>query len=133
MDGILVSQKYGVNPSMQICAWCGEAMGILMLGRLKDDAEAPRQMVTSYEPCGKCKEAWSQGVCIAETTFSCTQKERPSISEHEGRKLYPTGRIAVVTKEFFNEIFNGLKPGKDNMALMPSEDFSEFFKEAFNK
>lgn len=42
--GIHLSKKHGVNPSIEICAVCGKGIGVALLGRLKNDAEAPREV-----------------------------------------------------------------------------------------
>lgn len=42
--GIHLSKKHGVNPSIEICAVCGKGIGVALLGRLKNDAEAPGEV-----------------------------------------------------------------------------------------
>lgn len=55
-DSITLSEKHGVNPSFVICTLCGEDTGeIALLGKLKDDKEAPRHICTGTI-CKKCKE-----------------------------------------------------------------------------
>ena len=68
MTDIKLSPNHGVNPSLDMCFWCGESKGILLLGQLENDVEAPREMLTSYEPCDKCAELFTQGVHIIEVT-----------------------------------------------------------------
>lgn len=64
---IKLSPKYGVNPSMIQCFFCGEETGeIALLGRLPKDAEAPKHAVANHEPCKKCKERFSTGFVIFE-------------------------------------------------------------------
>ena len=47
MASIKVSEKHGVNPSMEVCFICGQDTGaILLLGRLPGDKEAPRHAAT---------------------------------------------------------------------------------------
>lgn len=46
--GIIISEKYGVNPSLEVCALCGKEMGIIMFGKLKDDVEAPKQVCIGH-------------------------------------------------------------------------------------
>lgn len=41
---IRVSEKHGVNPSITICPICGKETGIVLLGKLKGDEEAPRKL-----------------------------------------------------------------------------------------
>lgn len=63
---IKLSEKYGVNPTIPVCFWCGESKNeIALLGRLGDarkgeDIEAPKNMVLDYEPCDKCKEKFTK-------------------------------------------------------------------------
>ena len=54
-DDIILSKKHGVNPSMMICPICDETTGIALLGKLKGDAEAPRQILGTH-PCKECEE-----------------------------------------------------------------------------
>ena len=53
--GIPISQKHGVNPSLEICLICGESTSVLLLGKLKGDAEAPSRMA-AQAPCHKCEQ-----------------------------------------------------------------------------
>lgn len=128
MSNIRISENHGLNPTVQICAWCGKNMGVLILGKLKDDVEAPRQMILDYEPCDECKKLWGKGVCVIEVECG-NGKGKTHISIHpDGRYLYPTGAHVVVTKEYFDELYKGAKPGVDSTALMPAEHFQEIFK-----
>lgn len=52
-DGIILSEKHGVNPSIEICTICQKDMGIIMFGKLKDDAEAPKQICLGHL-CDDC-------------------------------------------------------------------------------
>lgn len=93
---IKVSEKHGVNPSMEVCFWCGEHTGnLLMLGRLPGDVEAPREMVTSYQPCDCCLENFTQGIHVFEMTDRPTKGDKQL--DLQGR--YPTGRYCVVKEE----------------------------------
>ncbi len=81
---ILLSKKFGVNPSMTVCFYCGEATGIALMGKLKGDVEAPKQICNSIEPCDKCKEKFKGYTLLV---------EKPSEDEN------PTGRWVAVKKE----------------------------------
>jgi len=83
--------KHGLNPSLDRCFWCGEAVGVVLLGYNKDQ-EAPRDLVSSYEPCSGCKDQMALGVTLMEAD--------------NGRR--PTGRWLVITSEAAERIF-GLK------------------------
>ena len=54
-DGITLSPKYGLNPSMEICTWCGKSLGIILYGMLEDDKEAPKEVCLGHlcEDCIK--------------------------------------------------------------------------------
>lgn len=64
MASIKLSPKHGVNPSVMNCFFCGEAKAVALLGRLKGDAEAPRQAVFDVDPCDKCTGYMAQGVIL---------------------------------------------------------------------
>lgn len=91
--GIKVSQKHGVNPSMELCAWCGEVKGIALLGKLPKDEEAPKQAVYNLEPCDKCQEQMNLGITIAESD--------------DGK--IPTGRWLVVEEQTIKDWLNDEK------------------------
>lgn len=118
---IKVSKKYGVNPTIPVCFFCGEEKNeIALLGKItnkqtKEEIEAPMKMVLDYEPCDKCKEAWSKGVAIIEVT----QKDlgRPDIAPN----AQPTGRVAVLKPE----AVNGYKAG--DKCLMIDTEFEQLF------
>lgn len=100
--GIMVSQKHGVNPSMDICFWCGEVKGLALCGKLKGDAEAPKQMVTSLVPCDKCKERFKKGVHLIEVTDDgshCGNNKAFAFKDTEGKFHWPTGRYVVMKPE----------------------------------
>lgn len=60
---IKISPKYGVNPTIPVCFFCGEEkQEIALLGKLKGDVEAPHRMCLDYEPCEKCKQIFAQGI-----------------------------------------------------------------------
>lgn len=81
---IPISPSHGVNPSMMQCFWCGETKGIALLGKLPNDAEAPRMAIFDYEPCDACQALMAQGITLMESDEK-TQK--------------PTGRFLVVKEE----------------------------------
>jgi hypothetical protein len=57
MGGIPISEKHGVNPTVGVCFYCNEESNMLaLLGKLPGDAEAPRHMYLTMEPCEACQE-----------------------------------------------------------------------------
>lgn len=109
MSGIRLSEKHGVNPMLVNCFWCGEAMGVATLGKLKDDAEAPSHAVINYDPCDTCAENFKQGIVIICVTDQPTIPGQPAVTAKNGVVSYPTGTHAVVTVASVRRIF---LPGK---------------------
>lgn len=68
---IRLSEKHGVNPSVLVCFLCGGDAGVALLGRLKDDAEAPSR-VCDREPCRECKSYMERGVILISVDESKT-------------------------------------------------------------
>lgn len=60
-DSILLSPKHGVNPSILHCFICGKETGLALLGKLKDDAEAPRDISNPNEICEDCRKQLDAG------------------------------------------------------------------------
>ena len=100
-DSIRVSEKHGVNPSLGLCFWCGTEDGtVLLLGKLPGDAEAPRRMCVTYEPCDKCRTNMESGIVFIEATPQATRDGQPALRSG----AYPTGRWAVVREEAVRRI-----------------------------
>ena len=53
MSDIPISPKHGLNPALVVCPCCGADEGVALMGRLKDDAEAPRRIL-DVGPCSRC-------------------------------------------------------------------------------
>lgn len=103
-DSILLSEKYGVNPALPVCFWCGEENGtVALLGKLKGDAEAPRHPCLNYDPCPACEEQWKQGITLIEASETPTRDGQPSMQATP--KAYPTGRLFVITEDAVERIF----------------------------
>ena len=120
-NGITLSPKYGVNPTIPVCFFCGEKKDeIALLGRIggKQDLEAPKRVALDYEPCDKCKEQWAKGVALIEVTSVPFPDNRPAI-----QGVYPTGRCVVVVPEALKGDF---KPG--DRAFVMTEDFQQMFQ-----
>ena len=88
---ITLSPKHGVNPSILHCQCCGKEYGIGLAGRLKDDAEAPKDVMYGF--CNDCQKVIDQGgVMIVE------------VADGEGEKNpknpYRTGRIVGCSKQY---------------------------------
>lgn len=123
-DSIELSPKYGVNPTIPVCFWCGKEKGeIALMGRVRkkqtrntaqgtrstetvdNDVQAPTHMVLNYEPCECCKENFKKGVHLVEVTPHA-EDERPAFTKSDNDTLlYPTGRCMVVTPEGARKVF----------------------------
>ena len=85
-------------------------MGVVLFGKLKGDAEAPREVVTGYDPCDKCKKNISQGCWCIEVHDHPTNRGRVPMQKQGDKELYPTGRFHVLKHEAAARIFesNGI-------------------------
>lgn len=120
--GIILSKQHGVNPSMALCFFCGEAKGLVMLGKLKDDAKAPREGVYDYQPCDKCAENWKKGTPIIRCTSSPILDCPPIV---EG--AWPTGAWCVID----NAVAEDMLVDKDNVGkplLMEASIYDKMIK-----
>ena len=99
---ITLSPKHGLNPSITHCECCGKELGIALFGRLKGDAEAPKQI--EGELCDECKKKY---ITIVEVESETNRKG--------------TGRCAYIPKEAVNI------ECKDGIALMATEEFTKMF------
>lgn len=111
-----LSRKHGVNPSVDVCFWCGEAKGVVLMGAIRNDAEAPRECITSYDPCPSCQDGFSQGFLLIEAT----QRANARTSIEMQRGIYPTGDHWVIKTEAAIEIF-GEKNCEKGMAFIDRE------------
>lgn len=107
---IKLSPKYGVNPSMSICFFCGEPKELLLLGKLPGDVKAPKGVLVDYDPCPKCSEKLQQGVTVIEVTT--VDNGRAPIQSG----AWPTGRWCVLSKESGAKLFKDT--GKRNTVLL---------------
>lgn len=142
MNGIEISPKHGLNPTIPVCFWCGkEKNEIALLGRIREKTkdhfgsntvvrgsviEAPRRMVLDYEPCDECKKMWESGVAVLEVQQTPTMPNQPEIQ----KGIYPTGRFAVVTVEGADRVFPQHAPwSKGQKVFVDAAVFSHFVQE----
>lgn len=85
---IKISPKHGVNPSVLHCECCGKNYGVALLGKLKKDAEAPRNIYQGL--CNDCQGVIDQGGAML-----IEVKDGES-----GNNPYRTGRLVGVSKDF---------------------------------
>lgn len=111
-DYITLSKKHGVNPSITHCECCGKEIGIAMFGRLKDDAEAPRDVYMGL--CDDCQKVVDQkGLIILEVRDG-----------ESGSNPYRTGRMVGITEEAKNRMF---KDVGSSICYMEQTMFSKLF------
>lgn len=128
-NSIRLSPKYGVNPTIPICFWCGrEREEIALMGRIGDgrkheDFEAPMHTVIDFEPCEECKKNMDLGFTVIEAT------NRPNgICQVEIQNgVYPTGRFVVLKTEAAHLLFDGLAPNASR-AFLDIEAFKRLFE-----
>ena len=100
---IRLHPKYGLNPTVSQCIICGKDKNEIALLGNAYKGEAPMHMVTSLEPCDKCKEEYLKiGVLLVEFT---------------GEKGQPTGSLMVLKDEAYTRIFNKPIPPKKIAAV----------------
>lgn len=108
--GIRLSEKHGVNASLAVCIICGEGKSVVLFGRLKDDAEAPRKTLDPfepYEPCPTCREKY-----LKEATLVLGGKT----NGQDGMEY--TGSMMVIKDTAFRRIFEQ-EPPKGKIAFAP--------------
>lgn len=126
---ILLSPKYGVNPTIPVCFWCGEERGeIALLGHIGDnrkheDFEAPRYAVIDYEPCDNCRRNMSLGFTLMEATSN--PNFRTSVPAQKG--IYPTGKYVVVKPEAVQRVFGDMSATNGGKAYVDSKVFQNMF------
>lgn len=127
---IRLSQKHGVNPMIPTCFFCGKPKNeIVLLGRLKGDAEAPMygRVAGDYQPCDECKAAFAQGVAFFEMGKNPMFENQVPMQEN----VYPTGRVCVVKTEAAEKMFQGEmleSVMKAKKVFISQEDFGQVFK-----
>lgn len=101
---LYLSKKHGVNASLMICFFCEESLGVALLGKLKDDKEAPREGIYGYEPCDTCKDNFKKGILLVGGGDKPYQDNQPSMSENP--LFYPNGGYIVVREEAIRRWFD---------------------------
>ncbi len=114
---IRLSEKYGVNPCIPKCFFCGENKNeLLLFGRINGDIEAPKNTVFDKNPCDKCQEYMKLGVILISVKDG-TDNENPyrtggwcvvkdsAISKFQPQSLVDhilSARVAFVPDEVWN-------------------------------
>ena len=98
MSGILLSERHGVNPSVEQCFTCMRDVGVVLFGRLKGDREAPHRVCLgpNSEPCAECKKHMAMGVILISV--------RDPDPKDDPQNPYRTGGWVVVRNEFIERV-----------------------------
>jgi len=119
---VSVHPKFGVNPTISVCLFCGESKNeIVLLGgdgyKVRNEhngryesAEAPMHMVLDTLPCDTCIQTWHEnGIAFVEITPHKVPTGRTQ-SPYEGvdteTKMMPSGRYVVVKHEAAQKILS---------------------------
>lgn len=98
---IRISPKHGLNPTIPVCFFCGKPKNeLVLMGKLKGDAEAPKNVCLDYEPCDTCKALFEGNILLMGVTTT-PSGEQPPIQDN----LYPTGSYVVLTREAAARVF----------------------------
>lgn len=122
--GIKISPKHGLNPTIPVCFWCGKQKNeIALMGCMKDDIEAPKNMVLDYVPCEECQSHMAMGVAVLEASDHPNTEGQPPMQ----KGVYPTSRFVVVTTECADRVFSTYAPWSEgNKVFVDSDVFSHF-------
>ena len=101
-NSIRISPKHGLNATIPVCFWCGEAKNeVALLGKIdKADSEAPMHVILDYCPCDSCVEKFKQGIRLIGVTTTPFEDGRPEIQ----KGLYPTGRYVVIKPDALEKV-----------------------------
>ena len=102
---VILDEKYGVNPTMTNCFYCGESKDIILVGKANNimkksdmcsnDGEMNQNIgVVDMEPCNECKESMEKGIMLISTKDGEAGNDNP----------YRTGNIVVVTEDFIERL-----------------------------
>ncbi len=116
---IELSPKHGINPSLMKCFICGKDTGIALLGKLKDDAEAPKEIYNDL--CDECKKIINDG-----GRFILEVKDG---SAHDNPER--TGRLVGVSKDYADRMEPFFK--LDTINYMEESGFEKLYGQQFNK
>lgn len=119
MKKLRVSDKHGFNPCLNVCFFCGKDKELLLFGKLKGDAKAPKRAMANYIPCDECKKKMANGRAVIEVTLTDTG----SMPIIDG--AWPTGRWCIISKESAAKLF---KDGKDTPMLLDERLYEELRK-----
>ncbi len=118
---IKVSPKHGVNPALVHCFICGADMGVALLGKLKGDKEAPRDISDPSMICPECQkqiEAGNHFIIEAKDGQSGQNPERTGryVCLRKGALQGIDHPINYMEKTLFSKIFDKfLSDGQEDL------------------
>lgn len=98
---IKLSKQHGLNPTMNVCFFCGQNKNLIILGKLKNDAKAPNKILADYQPCKTCAEKIARGRLVLEVTT----QDPGTVPIAPG--AWPTGRWCVISRKAADVLFKG--------------------------
>lgn len=100
-NSIRISPKHGLNPTIPVCFFCGKPKNeLVLMGKLKGDIEAPKNLCLDYEPCDACKALFEGNILLMGVTTAPNGNQSPIQNN-----LYPTGSYMVITREAARRVF----------------------------
>ena len=121
-NSIRLSKKYGVNPTIPSCFWCGQLKNeIALLGKYGgrgQDLEAPMGIFLDYGACDDCLEKRKLGVTLMEALTEPIFEGQPEMQIG----VYPTGKWCVIKKDAADRMFGGHLTDK-NVLFVDQEIF----------
>ena len=97
-----ISKDHGLNPSINVCFFCGQDKELLMFGKLKGDVKAPQRVMANYTPCKACAEKFAKGRLVIEVV----QTDTGGLPIVKG--AWPTGRWCVLDRGTAAKLFKDL-------------------------
>jgi hypothetical protein len=98
---VRLHKEYGLNPTISQCILCGKEKNEIALLGAGYKGEAPMRMVTSIEPCDRCKKKFlTKGTMLVEAR------------QDEHGHVIPTGRVSVVKDAAYRKMTNIPAPKK---------------------
>lgn len=106
-ETIRLHKKYGLNPTLSTCFYCGEETGEIALLGAGYNGEAPMHLCTSIEPCEKCREKYKDYVLLVEATQNTNDKPQPTgrwLAIKKECVVVPNNGICLIDKQTFNQL-----------------------------
>ena len=116
-DSITLSPKHGVNPSVLHCICCGKDYGVALLGKLKNDEEAPHDIYQGL--CHDCQAVVDQGGALIIEVKDGESGDNPyrtgryvGVSKYFKERSHIESPIAYMEQSLFTKIFDKVKFNK---------------------